>query len=180
MKLKDKIATELIYRIGDRGDIIIPNYYLDHWEADVLRIRRSGLVYEYEIKTSRSDYFNDFKKEFGGRYSPLCNKHIHLQNGQRKCNRFFFVVPRDLIREDEIPDYAGLIYYIDGNYPSFNPRMQGKLICKKFPINYEEIARKLSFRENQLRFKLKYPEMKLEEMRDEIHYLKSQLKKNEK
>lgn len=177
MKLKDKIATELIYRIGERGDIILPNYYLGHWEADVLRIRRSGLVYEYEIKTSRADYFNDFKKEFGNYHISAGNKHNHLQGGQRKCNRFFFVVPSGLIKEEEVPDYAGLIYYKDGDYPGFDNRLQGKLLCKKFPIDYEEIARKLSFRENQLRFKLRYPEVEIEKLRDEIHYLKSQIKK---
>jgi len=175
MKLKDKIAQDLIYRIGERGDIILPNYFLGNCEADVLRIRRSGLVYEYEIKTSRADYFNDFKKGFTGWNLPTSVKHNHLQNGQRKCNRFFFVVPDGLIKDSEVPEYAGLIYY--ENSGSFNPVLQGKLLCKKFPVDYEEIARKLSFRENMLRYKLRYPEMELEKLRDEIHYLKSQIKK---
>ena len=182
MKLKDKINNELIYQIGERGDIIIPNYYLGMWEADVLRIRRSGLVYEYEVKTTRHDYFNDFKKEVGGRYTPLVNKHKELENGTRECNRFFFVVPENLITKDEVPVYAGLVYYKEYNRGEekigyFRGISQGKLIRKKFPIDYETIARKLSFRENMLRMKHRNHHQTLADLQEENRWLRSQNKK---
>ena len=33
-------------------------------ECDVIRITESNIVYEYEIKTSRSDFKADFKKTY--------------------------------------------------------------------------------------------------------------------
>lgn len=49
----------------------------------------------YEIKISRSDFLQDAKW------------HLYLQY----CNEFFFVVPKGLIKKDELPDNVGLIYY---------------------------------------------------------------------
>lgn len=49
----------------------------------------------YEIKVSRSDFLGDAKW------------HLYLQY----CNEFFFVVPKGLIRKEELPDGVGLIYY---------------------------------------------------------------------
>ena len=49
----------------------------------------------YEIKVSRSDFLQDNKW------------HLYLQY----CNEFFFVVPKGLIKKDELPENVGLIYY---------------------------------------------------------------------
>lgn len=49
----------------------------------------------YEIKVSRSDFLQDNKW------------HLYLQY----CNEFFFVVPKGLVKKDELPDGVGLIYY---------------------------------------------------------------------
>lgn len=49
----------------------------------------------YEIKVSRGDFSQDAKW------------HLYLQY----CNEFFFVVPKGLIRKDELPVDVGLIYY---------------------------------------------------------------------
>lgn len=49
----------------------------------------------YEIKISRSDFLGDNKW------------HLYLQY----CNEFYFVVPKGLIKKDELPDGVGLIYY---------------------------------------------------------------------
>lgn len=49
----------------------------------------------YEIKVSRSDFLQDGKW------------HLYLQY----CNEFFFVVPKGLIKKDELPENVGLIYY---------------------------------------------------------------------
>lgn len=49
----------------------------------------------YEIKVSRSDFLQDAKW------------HLYLQY----CNEFFFVVPKGLIKKDELPENVGLIYY---------------------------------------------------------------------
>lgn len=49
----------------------------------------------YEIKVSRNDFLQDAKW------------HLYLQY----CNEFFFVVPKGLIRKEELPENTGLIYY---------------------------------------------------------------------
>lgn len=49
----------------------------------------------YEIKVSRSDFLQDNKW------------HLYLQY----CNEFYFVVPKGLIKKEELPDNVGLIYY---------------------------------------------------------------------
>lgn len=75
------------------------------WESDVLKITKSGYAYEFEIKISRGDFKNDFKHKK--------KKHLLLENKENKAkmpNYFYYVVPEDLVTEDEVPEYAGLIY----------------------------------------------------------------------
>ena len=75
------------------------------WESDVLKITKSGYAYEFEIKISRGDFKNDFKHKK--------KKHLLLENkddNTKMPNYFYYVVPEDLITEDEVPEYAGLIY----------------------------------------------------------------------
>lgn len=40
----------------------LQNVYLFDWESDMLSVAKSGLIYEFEVKTSRSDFRADFKK----------------------------------------------------------------------------------------------------------------------
>lgn len=75
------------------------------WESDVLKITKSGYAYEFEIKISRGDFKNDFKHKK--------KKHLLLEskdNSAKMPNYFYYVVPEGLITEDEVPEYAGLIY----------------------------------------------------------------------
>lgn len=61
----------------------------------------------YEIKVSRSDFKQDNKW------------HLYLQY----CNEFYFVVPKGLVKKEELPDNVGLIYY--------NPDTQALRTVKK-------------------------------------------------
>lgn len=75
------------------------------WESDVLKITKSGYAYEFEIKISRGDFKNDFKHKK--------KKHLLLENKENKTkmpNYFYYVVPEGLVTENEVPEYAGLIY----------------------------------------------------------------------
>lgn len=80
-------------------------------ECDVISVSKSDFIYEYEIKTSRSDFKRDFIKE---KHQHILNENFTaLRAGEQLylvCNYFHFVVPKDLITEDEVPVYAGLIY----------------------------------------------------------------------
>lgn len=76
-------------------------------------IKRSLYINEYEVKTSRSDFRNDFNKSYGtGSFTnqKTINKHDELSEGKGVSNRFFFVVPDGLITVNECPQHAGLIY----------------------------------------------------------------------
>jgi hypothetical protein len=144
----DRIKKDLMGWSRSSGyDIIIPNFYLGHYEMDLFRLTPAGLITEYEIKTSRSDYKADFNKEL-----PGCEgKHALMTGKKCICNRFYFVVPKKIIRADEVPDYAGLLYY-KGNR-GFEVIKNAPLIHKeKQPLTiYKDLAVSLSFREQVLR-----------------------------
>jgi hypothetical protein len=81
-------------------------------ECDVLSISKSDYIYEYEIKISRSDYKRDFIKP---KHSNIINekytKTIKKELNYLSANYFTYVVPTGLISIEEVPVYAGLIYF---------------------------------------------------------------------
>lgn len=77
-------------------------------EMDMMSMYDDYLT-EYEIKTCRENYSNDFKKiVFMGK---PCNKHAIIRSGQWIANRFYFVCQEGLIDLDHLPEYAGLITF---------------------------------------------------------------------
>ena len=114
---------------------VLENLYVFSWESDKLIETRSGLIYEFEIKVSKADFKNDFKKKdkhvilegkethiptFDGlepKYKERYEKN-YLVSHFKKPNYFYYAVPDGLITVDEVPEYAGLIYIIpdDGEY----------------------------------------------------------------
>lgn len=134
--IADEISKKLQkYILTHSNDVIIPNFYFGGWEMDVCKITGiSQYVTEYEIKTSRSDYFNDKNKG---------DKHFVYECGAGKPNKFYYVVPDDLIKPSEVPIWAGLIYY-----PRFNIVKSARFLHKKV-INckdWRHIAIKLKYR----------------------------------
>lgn len=102
------------------------NLTVFNWESDSLFITRSGYIYECEIKISRGDFKQDFKKQ---------KKHLILEgkdNTEQSPNYFYYVVPKDLIKVEEVPEYAGLIY-VDVTY-NFNGKICG------YPITFVKTA----------------------------------------
>lgn len=73
-------------------------------ESDLITVTPAGLIHEFEIKTSKSDFNRDFQdKEF---------KHEVLEEGapiDGKCtpNYFWFAMPKPLCEEVDVPEYAG-------------------------------------------------------------------------
>ena len=98
--------------------------------AMYVKITGSGMTYEYEIKVSRSDFLADFKKT--RKHSILqglnkTNPHkwsypvgkvdtedvLQERDGSvGRCNYFYYVCKEGLIKEAEVPDYAGLIWIV--------------------------------------------------------------------
>jgi hypothetical protein len=88
-------------------------------ECDVISISKSDYIYEYEVKISKSDFKADFKKEKHklmlegvGTKERLIkeNNQVVKDTWYLIPNYFHFVVPENLVTEEEIPEYAGLIY----------------------------------------------------------------------
>lgn len=98
--------------------IVIENFTPFHkYEYDVMSISKSDMICEFEVKVSRSDFkrqkeatkqFNYSKAITNGRAEQL-DKSILLVP-----NYFSYCCPDGLIKEDEIPKFAGLYYLKDG------------------------------------------------------------------
>ena len=165
MKLADKIIlTILQHGRKDPNEILLPNIYQYGYEMDCFKVMKTGMVVEYEVKISRSDFFNDFKK-YQTAYGKFDDKllawpdkrnvlkHDQIRDGHGP-NRFFFVVPEGLVQKTEIPSHAGLMYYYDGL------RGTGISTIKPAPLlhrnefqNYRQLATSLSWREDRWRRK---------------------------
>lgn len=122
-------------------DIILTNSFIWKWEMDVFRMLDSWYIYEYEVKVSRQDFFNDFLK---------WEKHNDLNKWNRECNRFFFVVPWWLVKEEEVPEKYWLIYV--NTKGSFKVIRNAKLLHRKKLWDNNEfqkyLLKKLAFRDS--------------------------------
>jgi len=81
-------------------------YLISDFEFDVASLNKSSFISEFEVKISRSDFKADFKKRKMQYYSKLML--------QVMPNYFWYVCPESLIQVSEIPKYAGLMYYKEG------------------------------------------------------------------
>lgn len=84
--------------------LAISNIFLYEWESDFITINKNNYVTEFEIKCSKWDYLNDFKKE---------NKHESFKLLRNTPNYFYYVCPENMIKLENIPEYSGLIYIND-------------------------------------------------------------------
>lgn len=100
-----------LYRQCLREDrkCIIPNIWTGAGEADLIAMTKSNYLYEFEIKISRADFKNDFKhKPF--KHDLLSGYNTHKYNNVIPTAYFYYAVPENLVKIEEVPEYAGLIY----------------------------------------------------------------------
>lgn len=84
-----------------RHILVCKNFYLyEGWECDVLSVAYNNTITEYEVKKTRADFKADFNKK---------DKHFSTSNGYG-ANFFYYACPVGLIKKEELPEYAGLIY----------------------------------------------------------------------
>lgn len=100
------------------AEYTVPNVYFFNWESDFLVVQKSGLILEVEIKVTTGDFRADFLKR---------EKHKILRDKESTCfvngeetnrpiktyfypNKFFYCCPEGLIKPEEVPEYAGLLY----------------------------------------------------------------------
>lgn len=97
----------------------IMNVYFFREESDFLTFLPSGMCWEFEVKVSRSDFFNDFKKEKHKLFESKTDLRVNIGTEKHPRfitikktstpNRFYFAVPEGMVSADEVPDYAGLV-----------------------------------------------------------------------
>jgi hypothetical protein len=156
--------------MANTSEIVVPNYFLGRFECDVLKISNAGQLTEYEIKVSRADFKKDSEKsaitgihgyevvedKYGNKYNKaICkttSKHDVIREGNR-VNRFYYVVPANLITPDEVPAGFGLIYATQYNaaYGSairFSIKKVSKLFMKEKAKEqlYKHIATNLTLK----------------------------------
>lgn len=158
MKLADKIILRLLKDRADPSEIMIPNFFHFKYEMDCFKLTKKQLVVEYEVKISRADYFNDFKKNIKTWKQDAIYKHHDVRDG-KSANRFYFVVPYGLIKVQDVPAYAGLIYY-DTEFDKLNTIKSAPLIHRREFDDYRSLAKSLSWREDRWRrkFYMRNPE----------------------
>lgn len=92
--------------------LILTNHFHTDWEADLLLVDEHGVSHEIEIKFSKSDFKNDFKKSYRNNTTgENFLKHEKLKCGDYICNQFSFLLPMGMIEPKEIPDHCGIIEF---------------------------------------------------------------------
>jgi len=151
----------LNFCLGGGYEMVCANAYVFGWESDVYAITKKGYAVEFEVKISKADFKKDFEKE----------KHLHFkgigvserkyirgygfqETGKMKVlpnrgmpSRFYYVCPTDLIKVEEIPKYAGLIY-VDTEYYGIEivktaPRIHSEKVEESI---YKYLCKKMSWR----------------------------------
>lgn len=131
----------------------ITNLYVYGWESDYLAVMHSGLAYEVEIKISRADFKNDLNNKK--------DKHLLFEDGDMigrfpkgspMPNYFYYAVPEGLVKEEEIPSYAGLIYVQPWGIKIVKDA--AKLTDKKFDTESLKITDKFYY--NMINWQKKY------------------------
>ena len=115
---------------------VLENLYIFKWESDKFIETHSGLIYEFEIKISKSDFKHDFDKKDkhvilegkeplipsyeevskrAGKWGGIIDDKWYRTENFKKPNYFYYAVPEGMIGPDEVPSYAGLIYVLPGD-----------------------------------------------------------------
>lgn len=115
------------------------------WESDYFCVNKDGYSFEIEVKISKRDFKNDFKKEK--------HKLFVEKDGKRLMpNRFYYAVPEGIITENDLPPYAGLMI-INGGHAVIKKRAPfihkvkhdfRKILCDKFYYNWLTQKKKLN------------------------------------
>lgn len=108
--IQKAVASSLVLR---GHEAVCENFGHTVFEMDVASLSKSGMLHEFEVKISRSDFLNDKNKR--KKYVAKFDMYGKPTGHEERCpNYFFYVCPVGLIKESEIPVFSGLYYYSDG------------------------------------------------------------------
>lgn len=119
LKIEELVYNFIHTQCDFEKQIILSNYFHADWEADLLLIDAEGFSHEIEIKFSKSDFKNDFKKKYIHHHTgEKFLKHDKISCGDYACNRFSFLLPMGMIKHDQIPEHCGIIefYHDEDNW----------------------------------------------------------------
>lgn len=114
MKIKvEELTHAFLQKFCDfERDIVITNHFHTDWEADILMIDVDGCSHEIEIKMSKADFKNDFKKSYvNSQTGEKFLKHDKIGCGDYVCNKFSFLLPMGMIEAETIPKHCGIIEF---------------------------------------------------------------------
>lgn len=120
-KLSEGIVARTLWNKYGQGQWAAANIHYYAFESDLLIVRKSGTVVEYEVKLSISDYRAGLKKrQCINPYNThkrqsrlfvnqeLVSRHDYLTAGMG-ANMFYYVAPEGVLKGVDIPDWAGII-----------------------------------------------------------------------
>ena len=98
-------------------------------ESDFVSVNQGGLAVEVEVKVTPQDFEAEFRNKVR-KHDILSGKEVNLHHNMNKpelmgikehhVNYFYFACPDGIIRESQVPDYAGLITMECWIWPSEN------------------------------------------------------------
>jgi hypothetical protein len=154
---------------------VLCNSYVFDWESDFFSKSTTGYVYEIEIKVSRSDFRADFDKVVKHKALQEAKRLVICHRGSVKVkydkekkeyvelycnvafrenyapNKFFYATPVGLLKESDIPEYAGWIEISD--YEVIIRKESPFLHKRKMDLN-EKLLDKFYWRSVHLAFDL--------------------------
>ena len=112
IKIEELVHAYVARYCDFERELVLTNHFLADWEADILIIDQKGFSHEIEIKFSKSDFKNDFKKSYtnvhtGEKYL----KHDKISCGDYACNAVSFLMPMGMIDAAQVPAHCGLIEF---------------------------------------------------------------------
>jgi hypothetical protein len=154
--MTEQYINKCLWSHYSASDYKLCNTFVFDFESDFICISKSGYVIECEVKVSRSDFFHDFKKK-----NYHNKKHDLLQEKSKiyKPNKFFFATPKGMLKNEEIPNYAGLIEIENGDvyFTKQAPFLHKEALLHK--LNFvRSLMDKFYWRTNNLRYQLEIHE----------------------
>lgn len=132
MSLTKEIQSSVCKAEIIKGNLVCENLsYVFIGEMDVCAFNKTGYATEFEIKISRRDFHADKLKYKWQFFEMKSEKHIP--------NYFYYVCPEGLIKESELKDYMGLIYFANDELTVIK---KAKLIHKHKP-NSDTVLKKV-------------------------------------
>ncbi|WP_336734510.1 hypothetical protein [Chryseobacterium sp. VD8] len=64
LKIEELVHAFIHSQCNFEKEIVLTNHFQADWEADILIVDSEGYSHEIEIKLSKSDFKNDFKKSY--------------------------------------------------------------------------------------------------------------------